>query len=224
MEKLELSNRQLDGDTLIKEKLHPSPQLLFLTTIRDPSDRLLSAYTFFALTVSNKVEGDAESFYDWISNNLRRARRYRPGDKAAFRSNTARYNHIVWRFSGGKLSPKQSLEEREWKPSYELAIRALSQQDLILPMDIMTKDEGKEALRRLLGWDRFNVKGRAMAGDKKAGHVVTTGGIKNSNAREFFNKDEYRALWEGNWLDNILCLWCKAVFLARLHCEDIIAD
>jgi heme oxygenase len=40
------------------------------------------------------------------------------------------------------------------------------------------------------------------------------------NAREYLSKDEYRFLWDANWLDNISVLWCRAVFLARLHCKD----
>lgn len=232
LEKLELSGRHLeDGSTSMRNNNnnHVGPQILFLTTLRDTSDRLLSAYTFFALTVTEnarkKNNNDGPTFSQWIERLLNRAGNYRMGSKGSgFRSNIARMNHIVWRFSGGKLSHLRSLEESEWKPPFETAIRSLSQQDLILPMDVMTQELGKTALQQLLGWDQFDVKGRQVAGDKVGGHVVTVGGIKNSNAREYFSKDAYRALWEENWLDNILYLWCRAVFLARLHCKDVIVE
>ncbi|KAL7538598.1 hypothetical protein ACHAXR_008695 [Thalassiosira sp. AJA248-18] len=222
LEKLELSSRKLDGTTPMKKKNNLGPSLLFLTTLRDPSDRLLSAYTFFAITTTKQKDNNGPSFRQWIDNNLSRIGRYRVGKKGTgYRANTARMNHIVWRYSGGKLTHLRTTEESEWESPFETAIRALSQQDLILPMDVMTKDGlGKTALQQLLGWDQFAAKGRFKGGEKKEGHVVTRGEIKNSNAREHFSKEEYRELWELNWLDNILYLWCRAVFLARLHCKD----
>lgn len=232
MEKLALSNRQLDGSTSTKnDSGNHSPKLLFLTTLRDPIDRLLSAYTFFAKTTTGagKKGNDAPTYSQWIDNNMRRLKRYKPGSNGAgFRANAVRDNHIVWRFSGGGLSTVQGrylrkLEEKDWMPHFETAIKTLSQQDLILPMDAMTKGEGKLAMQQLLGWDRFDLKGR-FGGEKESGHVVTKGEIKNSNAREYFSNEEYRDIWEANWLDNILVLWSKAVFFARLHCKDVIAN
>ena len=261
IDKLQLSSRQLNGHqpSLLREetmkkkqqlelrinnpRIRPQkqqqamgPQLLFLTTLRDPCDRLLSAYTFFALTTTGKgEEGNGPTFIQWIDNNLKRVAKYNygggssplssssRGPRPGFRANTARYNHIVWRFSGGKLThvPKPTIEF--WKEPFEIAIQALAQHDLILPMDVMTKDGlGKTALQNLLGWDRFEAKGRGLGGDKKTGHVVTQGQVKNSNARQYFSQDEYRALWMANWLDNILYLWCRAVFLTRLHCKDVL--
>ena len=205
LDKFELSGRQLDGSQV--KKLEGGPHLLFLTTLRDPADRLLSAYTFFALTTTEgrreERNTNAPTFSQWISNNMGRLKNYKVGGTLAFRSNTARYNHITWRFSGGKLTHVRPLEESDWKSPFETAIRALSQHDLILPMDLMTQDgHGKIALKELLGWDKFEVKGRRRPdpdnskGDAKAGHVVTTGGIKNSNAREYFSIDEFQQLWE----------------------------
>ena len=99
------------------------------------------------------------------------------------------------------------------------------QHDLVLPMDVMSKDGlGKEALHDLLGWTNFRIEGRQTGkGDREGGHVVTAGGIKNSNARDYFETEEFRELWKANWLDHILYLWCRAVFLARLHCADRMA-
>ena len=227
IKKLQLSGRQLDGTPVKKSR--GGPNLLFLTTLRDPCDRLLSAYTFFALTTTEarreNNNREAPSFREWVENNMERAGKYKSGSRTAFRSNTARLNHIVWRFSGGSLTNLLPLNEDDWKAPFETAIRSLSQHDLILPMDVMTRDDlGKTALQQILGWDKFEVKGRGQHGDKKGGHVVTTGGIKNSNAREHFSSDDFQKLWEENWLDNILYHWCRAVFLARLHCKDSLAD
>jgi hypothetical protein len=131
-------------------------------------------------------------------------------------------NHITWRFSSGVLhSPNMTRDtviddDTQWMIPFELAIRSLVQFDLILPMDIMTKDQlGKVALEQYLGWTNFTI----GDGNVKDGHVVSKGQIQNSNARSYFSKVDYRQLWEKNWLDNILYLWCRAVFLARLHCN-----
>jgi len=229
-DKLQLSGRTLDGKKLPLDPQHTSPQLLFVTTLRDPLDRLLSAYLFFGA-------GESPSHFGvWIRRNIGRIRRYKIGQKGAFRSNIARYNVIVWRYSGGNLEhrvskpsgqqhetlfPLPMTDENLWKDPFEAAIRALSQQDLILPMDIMSKEEGVEAMRRLLGWNNVAIQKGKGKGDRESGHIVTTGKIRNSNAREYLSDEEYQFLWSANWLDNILVLWCRAVFLARLHCNDV---
>jgi hypothetical protein len=204
------------------------PRLLFLTTLRDPCDRLLSSYTFFAVTVKtsgNKTNHVPPTFHEWLDTNTNQAAQYerKTGQRIGLRGWTMSHNHVTWRFSGGLLSspniPRGDVDE--WMIPYEVAIRALCQFDLILPMDVMTKDGlGKAALKRMLGWTNFEAR-RGMRGDAKSGHVVNVGGIQNSNARSYFGETEYRQLWEDNWLDNILYLWCRAVFLARLHCNFI---
>lgn len=225
-EKLEMSGRQLDG-TSTQTNLPSGPKLLFLTTLRDPSDRLLSAYIFFAITVKTANKDDdefeAQSFNEWRKIMLRGIQNYQIGSTAkGFRTNMARSNHIVWRFSGGSLPHAYPVGENEWKPSFLKSIQSLSQFDLILPMDVMTKEWGKSAMHELLGWEEIQVKGgRKNVGDEKSS-VVTVGQRQNSNARDYFPKDDYQDLWEENWLDNILYLWCRAVFLARLHCKDVI--
>jgi len=229
-DKLQLSGRTLDGKRLRLDPQHTSPRLLFVTTLRDPLDRLLSAYLFFGAGESSS------DFGVWMKRNIGRTPRYKIGEKGAFRSNIARYNVIVWRYSGGNLEHPESkpsdqqeetqfplpmADEKLWREPFETAVRALSQQDLILPMDIMSKEEGQEAMRRLLGWNEVAIHEGKGRGDRKSGHIVTTGKIRNSNAREYLSEEEYRFLWNANWLDNILVSWCRAVFLARLHCTDI---
>jgi hypothetical protein len=229
IDKLTLSGRTLDGRKLPLVPLEESPRLLFVTTLRDPSDRLLSTYLFF------RDKNDPPDLGKWMKYNFKRLQNFRIGEKNGFRSNVARYNAIVWRYSGGTLRhssersssqnqkspfPLPMTDEKYWIDPFETAIRALSQHDLILPMDIMTKEEGQKAMQLLMGWDEFAIKAGRGRGDKENGHIVTTGEIRNSNAREYLSEDDYRFMWEANWLDNILVLWCRAVFLARLHCQD----
>lgn len=221
-----MSRRQLDGTPLPVNYSTADPQLLFVTTLREPSDRLLSAYLFFAITVRiNKTRGAefiAPSFHQWRENLLKmiNSTKYRVGSSEGH-SNMVRSNHIVWRFSGGlSASMGPPKEDDEWKSSFEIAVRVLSQFDLILPIDLMTKDSlGKLALQQLLGWNRFEAHQKSN-GEKESIHVVTVGQPKNSNARDYFSKNEFQNLWDENWLDNILYYWCRAVFLARLHCKD----
>lgn len=236
--RLAFSERSLDvsGTTLSTQPLtmtsnnndHMSPRLLFLTTLRDPCDRLLSAYTFFEITRKNsynlKAKENPIPFHEWLSYNTERATKYKRGTGARYGLDgwTKTNNHITWRFSSGIL-PSSNItrdtiddDDTQWMIPFELAIRSLVQFDLILPMEIMTKDQlGKVALEQYLGWTNFTIGG----GNDKDGHIVTKGQIQNSNARSYFSKAEYRQLWEKNWLDNILYLWCRAVFLARLHCD-----
>ncbi|KAL7457696.1 hypothetical protein ACHAWC_010397 [Mediolabrus comicus] len=250
IDKLALSGRSLDGQKVPssessiagrQQQTRSPPRLLFVTTLRDPADRLLSTYLFF------RHKENPPEFGQWLKSNQNRIRNFQIGMKGAFRSNVARYNAIVWRYSGGKLRhrlpeeavvvvaseeqkkhginqnnrfPVPMMDENYWKDPFETAIRALMQLDVILPMDVMTKEEGQETMRRILGWDEVAIKDGRGKGDKDNGHIVTTGKIRNSNAREYLSEEDYRFMWEANWLDNILVLWCRAVFLARLHCKD----
>lgn len=149
---------------------------------------------------------------------------------------------MVWRFSGGTLSshdddnessfltstnifPSTVTDESLWKRPFETAVRALSQHDLILPMDVMTQSSGKKSLQSILGWNQFSASGRGIVGEKETGHVVTTGEVRNSNAKTFLVErgvgQEFRALWERNWLDYILWYWARAVFFTRLYCPVV---
>ncbi len=214
-----------------------SPRLLFVTTLRDPCDRLLSAYTFFEVTRKHNARNyKPPAFRDWMKDNAKRAAKYErdSGKRYGLTGWTTNHNYATWRFSGGLLPSNVTRgnvddDEFGWGIPFELAIRALCQFDLILPMEIMTKGGlGKLALERLLGWTNFEarVDRRPTETDveddinaAKSGHVVSTGHIQNSDARSYFSEMEYRRLWEDNWLDHILYLWCRAVFLARLHCN-----
>ncbi|KAL3812097.1 hypothetical protein ACHAXA_009432 [Cyclostephanos tholiformis] len=249
LSRLSLSGRYLDGggilvhdsnyeddrdDVARGDNVNSGPRLLFVTTLRDPCDRLLSAYTFFEVTRKHNARNyKPPAFDDWMDDNAKRAAKYErgTGKRYGLTGWTTNHNHVTWRFSGGLLPSNISRGNVDdgWTIPFEVAVRALCQFDLILPMDVMTKDGlGKLALRRLLGWTNFEARidRRPTGGDRddvdaaaKSGHVVSTGNIQNSNARSYFSKEQYRQLWEDNWLDHILYLWCRAVFLARLHCN-----
>ncbi|KAL7521313.1 hypothetical protein ACHAWX_005987, partial [Stephanocyclus meneghinianus] len=245
-DKLHLSGRDLWTNNNNNNNNNNSPRLLFVTTLRDPADRLLSSYTFFS-DYSEQQQRDVSNFGVWIRKNLARVGNFKAGGRSAFRSNIARNNYMVWRFSGGTLPdhqvdeeenasffvtsrifPSAATEKSVWERPFQAAVRALANFDLVLPMDVMTQESGKRALRELLGWDQFVLNGRRYVGEKESGHVVTTGEVRNSNARAYLEErgsgEEFRALWERNWLDYILFYWARAVFFARLYCQEVLAE
>ncbi|KAL3782832.1 hypothetical protein HJC23_011165 [Cyclotella cryptica] len=255
LNKLKLSGRDLwkdhaderNTDKINNDNNVQSPRLLFVTTLRDPADRLLSSYTFFS-DYSEEQQRDASNFGVWIKKNLARLGKFKVGGRSAFRSNIARNNYMVWRFSGGampryheydeessasffapsRVFSSSAAEKSVWERPFEMAVRALSLHDLVLPMDVMTQDPGKESLQRVLGWNQFALHGRRYVGEKESGHVVTTGEVRNSNAKAYLEErgsgEEFRALWERNWLDYVLFYWARAVFFARLYCRDVLAE
>ena len=246
-DKLKLSGRDLYnnyGHSSSKNNNNndvPSPSLLFVTTLRDPADRLLSSYSFFS-DYSETQQRDTKNFGTWMKKNLNRVRNFKVGQRTAFRSNIARNNYMVWRFSGGdfptldgdeetlfssksNIFPSSVTDPSVWRTPFETAVRALAQHDLILPMDVMTQESGKQSLQTILGWNQFAASGRGIVGEKESGHVVTTGEVRNSNAKTYLEErgsgEEFRALWERNWLDYVLFYWARAVFFARLHCNVV---
>jgi hypothetical protein len=238
-EKLKLSERDVFGNSTSNNL--SSPSLLFVTTLRDPADRLLSSFTFFS-KFSNEQQSNTTKFGVWMKRNYGRVHEFKVGGKSAFQSNIARNNYMVWRFSGcdmphynhdddsefffaqSKIFPSSAINKSAWKNHFETAIRALSCHDLVIPIDVLTQESGKQSLRQLLGWTRFAVEGKGSVGKKESGHVVSIAGVgRNSNAREYLlareTVNEFRALWERNWLDYILFYWARAVFFARLYCN-----
>ena len=235
--KLKLSGRDLySTNSADNNNDLPSPNLLFVTTLRDPADRLLSSYQFFSKYDEQELT-DKNNFGKWIKRTLGRVQNYKVGTRSAFSSNIARNNYMVWRFSGGhfpatnkdqdesffssesSLFPSSITSKSIWKEPFQTAIRSLSQHDLILPMDVLSQPSGKQALEQLLGWTQFSISGQGVKGEKEKGHVVTIGQLRNSNAKSYLNLKEYQALWERNWLDYILWYWARAVFFARLYCN-----
>jgi hypothetical protein len=243
--KLQLSGRDLYLYTSTKATHYkdvPSPALLFVTTLRDPADRLLSSYTFFSDYSETQLR-DPTNFGTWMKKNIGIVHNFKIGKKPARIANIARNNYMVWRFSGGNLFPSDDKNESTfftstsnifpstvtdksyWKQPFETAVRTLSQHDLIVPMDVMTQSSGKQSLQTILGWTQFYASGRGVVGEKETGHVVTKGEVRNSNAKSFLVErgmgGEFRVLWERNWLDYILWYWARAVFFTRLYCPVV---
>ncbi|KAL7460132.1 hypothetical protein ACHAXS_000597, partial [Conticribra weissflogii] len=217
LNKLHLSGRKIDNGDDSDTKEHSEfnrtlplgLNLLFLTTLRDPCDRLFSAYTFF-------TNDNPPTFPQWITNNIKRCGSFKPGSRYSYQSNMARLNHIVWRFSGGNLPHLPNKDDVEsgrgflvlglfffffftneelWMSPFKTAIQSLANHDLVLPMDVMTKEAGKKALHQLLGWTHIEIKAKQYQNQpgSSSGHVVPRGGVKNSNARVSLKEDEYRA-------------------------------
>ena len=200
--------------------------LLFVTTIRNPINRLLSAYKFWGIL--NNPSPTKPSFETFIERRGRMANGWKilSGNFAA---NVGRFNFATWKFSGGLLGVSDlemnfverstkdhlnhALEEittyrqnmSTWKPQFEKSIRTLARFDLAIPMELLS--EHPDGLRELVGWDNFS-----------NSHVVNIGKVKNTDASTELNKEMYDVLWEANKLDFILHYWISAVYLTRLYC------
>eukprot|EP00978_Attheya_sp_CCMP212_P030725 scaffold114072_cov51-Attheya_sp.AAC.1 len=198
--------------------------LLFVTSLREPLDRLASAHKFWGVLHNN--ETPHPTFSKWILKKLKNAKRDfadatnglgKPGSKGNdFLAMVGRSNFATWKFSGGAmpLLPKEPnqpfpLQEMSWNQPFETAIRTLSRFDLVIPMELLKQHP--QPLNDLLGWEH----------DEQAQHIVSAGQVINSNARTALPDDtEYNTLWDANRLDMILYHWTKAVYLTRIHCSS----
>lgn len=204
------------------------PMLILVTSIRNPLDRILSAYNFWG-RLHNPAE-EKPSFTQWLARIQGRARTYdgmrRRGvvRGGMFRANVGNFNFATWKFSNGTVPllprlPEESEEirleslssappaEEDWRRPFQLAIETLSQFHLTIPMELLSDHTG--TLRNLLGWTTF-----------ERDHVVPSGKVINTAALSQLSRAEYDALWSVNWLDMILYHWSRAIFLARIHCAD----
>jgi hypothetical protein len=204
--------------------------LLFLTTIRNPINRLLSAYKFWGI-LNNPAE-EKPTLEEFLQRRGRRANRWKMLSDD-FSGNVGRYNFATWKFSGGQLpvtdlqmSAEKYLKggvtngattheiestqnEQVWRQSFETAVKTLAKFDLAIPMEIF--DEHHEPLQHLLGWTHF-----------EKTHVVNMGKVQNNDASAELNSDVYDVLWEANKLDFVLYYWTCAIYLARLNCADVL--
>ena len=204
--------------------------LLFVTTIRNPINRLLSAYKFWGILNNPAIE--KPSIEEFLQRRGRRASRWKILSED-FAGNVGRYNFATWKFSGGQLpvtklqmdaeqylksGPKSAAtireientqEEHVWRQSFEMAVKMLAKFDLAIPMELF--DEHHEPLQHLLGWTHF-----------EKSHVVNMGKVQNNDATTELNSDVYDVLWEANKLDFVLYYWTCAIYLARLNCADVL--
>lgn len=189
-------------------------QLLFVTTLRDPLDRLLSAYHFWGIL--HNQEPVKPSFAEWLERKRNRSVGKSPQDMGNA-VHIGRYNFIVWKFSDGLMPqgthtddmPLGVPREKEdlWRAPFVMAAETLAKFDLVLILELMSSHSSK-MLTRSLGWTKL---------DKN--HVVPSGKVQNNNANGALSKDEYDFLWDANRFDMILYLWMKAVHMVRAQCS-----
>jgi hypothetical protein len=194
---------------------YPSNKLLFVTTIRDPLNRLLSAHRFWTRERKRKP-----TLSKWISNKHQVSREKSPS-APGIALHVARYNFITWKFSNGTMPLSEAAnkndlpppglsykDEKLWRAPFEMAVRTLSKFDLVLITEEMTTHP--EPIKSVLGWTNL---------DKV--QVVSSGKVMNSDTASL-SKEEYDVLWDANRWDIILYYWMKAVYLTRIQCSGVL--
>lgn len=203
---------------------HKDLILLLVTSIRNPVNRLLSAYKFWG-HLHNPAE-IKPTLPTWLKRYGNRAKRWKIAD-SDFVANVGRFNFATWKFSGGTLGVSElqlhadeekgglvkasqytqdmMADESLWKDSYVLAVQTLAKFDLVIPMELLSNHT--EPLHNLLGWADFS-----------QNHVVPSGKIVNNDASNLLSQQEIQVLWHANKLDFVLYYWLCAVYLTRLYC------
>ncbi|KAI2492502.1 hypothetical protein MHU86_22042 [Fragilaria crotonensis] len=193
-------------------------QLYFVTTIRDPLDRLVSAYQFWGIMLNKKPK--KPTFDEWLVKNRETSFNMSALNPALY-LHIARYNFIAWKFSNGTMpqgdrNATDSMglpvgvtrdEEDQWLAPFVMAAKTLSKFDLVLVLELMPSYSSK-MLVETLGWNNLSEI-----------HVVSAGKVHGSSASRALAKDVYDALWDDNRFDMILYLWMKAVQMIRSQCK-----
>jgi len=198
--------------------------LVLVTSIRDPLNRLVSAWKFWGV-LHNPNKQSPPPAGRWLRNMEARARQDAqssrglgkgPGSGRDFIARVGQANFATWKFSGGTLPtppaapPAGKAKDEvdfgswEWRPAFERAVLTLCRFDLAIPMELLSGQPGP--VEGLLGWRDFSVT-----------HVVPSGKVVNTDAAQVLGRD-FRRFWDANRLDLVLHAWCKAVYLARLNC------
>ena len=216
---------QAESDLDLEEEKGERPLLLFVTSIRNPINRLLSAHKFWGIL--HKKSKDKPQLGTWLKRLSRRAGNWEILSKD-FKANVGRFNFATWKFSGGSLpisfetqaeellsnnegggggdTAVPVLEEEVWLEPFRAAVRNLARFDLVIPMELLS--DHPEPLTGLLGWTDF---GKT--------HVVPSGKVVNNDASTELSKGQYVALWDANKLDILLYHWACAVYLTRMNCK-----
>ncbi|EJK52246.1 hypothetical protein THAOC_28507 [Thalassiosira oceanica] len=194
--------------------------LLFVTSIRHPINRLLSAYKFWGIL--HNWDETKPSFDLWLHSYANRSNKWKIRS-TDINANVGNFNFATWKFSGGKLpiSDRQlhaqiflsestevdfeAQTEDIWKEPFQTAIRTLARFDLAIPMEYLS--DHTAPLTNLLGWTNF-----------EKSHVVPSGNVTNNEATKELSPLQYAKLWDANKLDIILYRWTCAVYLTRLNC------
>jgi len=193
-------------------------QLVFVTTIREPLNRLLSAHQFWGILHGPK---NKPTLPKWLHRRNYLARKAHVPDMGVA-NHVARYNFAAWKFSNGMMPlPQSPLTHKEsdippnmidyeaygddWRIPFQDAVRNLARFDLVIPLEVLWNHS--QPLADVLGYTNL-----------KEVHVVPTGKVKDTNAKSSMPPNQYEVLWNANRLDIILHAWSKAVYLARLFC------
>lgn len=203
--------------------------LVLVTTIREPLNRLVSAYKFWG--VLHNQNRNKPHLQRWLKNMEARARNDAasprgigrgPGSGRDFIAQVGRPNFATWKFSGGALTvpPERRIEKMKlaaaagkrvreeevvWLEPFETAVRTLCRFDLAIPMEELSGHT--QPLADLLGWSHF-----------EDTHFVPSGNVVNNDAAAELSPADFVLLWEVNKLDMVLYHWVRAVYLARIHC------
>jgi hypothetical protein len=229
--KLKLYLQQNPRIRIVSNEWQPFPperwtmrdDLYLATTLRDPLDRLLSAYHFWGI-LHNPDTNNKPTFSEWLERKRKRSAMKSPRD-IDHAIHIGRYNFMVWKFSNGtmpqgkKKNPSDGSssiapegisrqEENVWIPPFTTAIRTLSRFDLVLILELMSSHSSR-ILKKSLGWTKL-----------EKNHVVPSGKVENNHATESLPKDLYDQLWEANRFDMILYYWMKAVHLLHVLCSE----
>jgi len=199
-------------------------RLVFVTTLRSPLNRLLSAYKFWGIGDGPK-RTKTLTLTKWLKRKHRRSRNAKIPDYCVA-CHVGRYNFATWKFSNGTMpfpSPSSLFSGKDesvippntidyegsaddvWKKPFGDAVRALSRFDLVLPLEVGWNNS--RPLMDVLGWT-----------DLKEVHVVNMGKVVNTDALAKLPQDQYDVLWDANRLDFVLHAWSKAVYMARINC------
>jgi len=200
---------------------NPNIKVMFVTTIREPINRLLSAYKFWG--VLHNQMNPHPTITQWLNRQHNRARHASVPDWE-ITNHVSRYNFAAWKFSNGKMPlPKPEVidesvvppsvinyeSESSWREPFSDAIRNLSRFDLVIPLELLWKPEHSILLKDVLGWDKLDEV-----------HVVPTGKVEKTDAKAKVSPEQYEVLWNANRLDMILHAWSKALFLSKIHCGN----
>ena len=211
--------------TTVKDSTTHFPNLIFVTTLREPLNRLVSAYRFWG--VLHNQNPTKPPLTRWLRNMEGRARNDARSPRGIgkgvgtgrdFIAQVGRPNFATWKFSGGRLEvPKEKEKpfpwtesaetEQRWVPAFKTAVRTLAHFDLAIPMEELSNHT--EPLGSLLGWSHF-----------ESTQFVPSGRIVNNDALAELPTQAYQQLWDDNKLDMVLYNWVRATYLARIHCLE----
>ena len=183
--------------------------------MRDPLDRLLSAYKFWG--VLHNPAPSKPTFETWLKRKRGEAAAHPLRTQPAnFASQVGRPNFAMWKFSGADpaLDPcgggGGAAADACARAAFARALDTLERFHAVLPMEWYSYTP--EVLRTLLGWTQLDEV-----------HVVPSGKVQATATQAEVDEQTYARLWEENRFDYLLYAWARRVFLERLNCGGLLA-